>query len=37
MLEPEMLVILSCAAVLPYVGEALWNWIGHKIRHRPGA
>ncbi len=37
MLEPEMLVILSGVAVLPYAGEALWNWIGRKIRHRQGA
>jgi hypothetical protein len=34
MLEPETLVALSCGAVLPYVGEAIWNWAKTRIKHQ---
>lgn len=33
MLEPEMLALLGCGAVLPYVSEALWNWVKTRISH----
>ncbi|PKO39486.1 MAG: hypothetical protein CVU33_05055 [Betaproteobacteria bacterium HGW-Betaproteobacteria-6] len=33
MLEPETLVALGCIAILPYVGEAIWNWLRNKSKH----
>jgi hypothetical protein len=33
MLEPETLAALGCTAILPYVGEAIWNWARTKLRH----
>lgn len=33
MLEPETLVALGCIAILPYLGEAIWNWLRRKFKH----
>ena len=34
MLSPEMYAIIGGGAVLPYLAEAIWNWIRARRRHQ---
>jgi hypothetical protein len=33
MLSPEMYAVIGSGAVLPYLAEAIWNWLRERRRH----